>query len=84
MALYFFAMYVLGASLGPLATGMASDYFTRKAAAGAPLEPFRGEGLHSAMYLVPLLSLILAGVLFAGSRTVGKDMDRMRRELEAR
>ena len=29
MALYFLAMYVLGASLGPLATGMASDYFTR-------------------------------------------------------
>ena len=31
MALYFFAMYVLGASFGPLATGMLSDYFTRRA-----------------------------------------------------
>ena len=83
MALYFFAMYVLGASLGPLATGMASDYFTRRAAAGAAvLEPFRGEGLHAAMYLLPILSLILAVVLFAGSRTVGKDMESMRRELE--
>src|SRR6185436_1448773 len=47
MALYFFAMYVLGASFGPLATGMASDYFTRRAAAGAALEAFRGAGLHS-------------------------------------
>lgn len=92
MALYFFAMYVLGASLGPLATGLTSDYFTRKAAlaagvtatAGKALEPFRGEGLHSAMYLLPLLSLILAFVLFAGSRTVGKDMDRMQRGLEGR
>ena len=28
MALYFFAMYVLGASFGPLATGMLSDHFT--------------------------------------------------------
>ena len=82
MALYFFAMYVLGASLGPLATGMASDYFTRRAAAGAALEPFRGDGLHAAMYLLPVLSLILALVLYAGSRTVGKDMERMRRELE--
>jgi predicted MFS family arabinose efflux permease len=82
MALYFFAMYVLGASLGPLATGMASDYFTRRAAAGAALEPFRGEGLHAAMYLLPVLSLILSLVLFAGSRTVGKDMERMRNELE--
>jgi len=92
MAVYFFAMYVLGASLGPLATGMTSDFFTKKAAAaagvtataGAALEPFRGAGLHSAMYLVPLLSVILALVLFAGSRTVGKDMDRMQRELESR
>jgi predicted MFS family arabinose efflux permease len=92
MALYFFALYVFGASLGPLATGMASDTFTRKAALAAgvtattpaALEPFRGTGLHSAMYLLPILSLILALVLYAGSRTVGKDMERMRRELEAR
>jgi predicted MFS family arabinose efflux permease len=77
MALYFFAMYVLGASFGPLATGMASDYFTRRAAAGAlELEPFRGAGLHSAMYLVPILSIFLALVLFAATRTVVRDMDR--------
>jgi MFS family permease len=77
MAVYFFAMYVLGASFGPLATGMASDYFTRRAAAGAlNLEPFRGAGLHSAMYLVPVLSILLALVLFAATRTVGRDMER--------
>lgn len=77
MALYFFAMYVLGASFGPLATGMLSDHFTRRAAAGATdLEPFRGAGLHSAMYSIPVLSLILALVLFAATRTVGRDMDR--------
>ncbi len=86
MALYFFAMYVLGASFGPIATGMASDYFTRRAAAEAAvpvailttnaLEPFRGAGLHSAMYLIPVLSILLTLVLFAGSRTVAADMDR--------
>lgn len=77
MALYFFAMYVLGASFGPLATGMLSDSFTRRAAAGASvLEPFRGAGLHSAMYAVPVLSVLLAMVLFAGTRTVGRDMER--------
>ena len=77
MALYFFAMYVLGASFGPLATGMVSDHFTRKAAAGAAsLEPFRGAGLHSAMYLIPALSIALALVLFAATRTVGRDMER--------
>jgi predicted MFS family arabinose efflux permease len=76
MALYFFAMYVLGASLGPLGTGMASDFFTKRAAAAAGvavLEPFKGIGLHAAMYLVPLLSLILTLVLFAASRTIIRD-----------
>jgi MFS family permease len=76
MALYFFAMYVLGASFGPLATGMLSDYFTRRAANGATeLEPFRGAGLHAAMYCVPVLCILLAVVLFAATRTVGRDMD---------
>ncbi|HEX7419399.1 MAG TPA: MFS transporter [Thermoanaerobaculia bacterium] len=77
MAIYFFAMYVMGASLGPLVTGMVSDHFTRQAAAGAKsLEPFRGQGLHSAMYLIPVLSVLLAVVLFAASRTVAADMDK--------
>ncbi len=77
MALYFFAMYVLGASFGPLATGMLSDHFTRAAAAGATnLEPFRGAGLHSAMYVVPVLCVLLAFVLFAATRTVARDMER--------
>jgi len=77
MALYFFAMYVLGASFGPLATGMLSDHFTRRAAAGATvLEPFRGAGLHSAMYAIPVLSILLAFVLFAATRTLSRDMDR--------
>ena len=106
MALYFFAMYVLGASLGPVGTGLASDYFTfqKASAAGAveplpfgaimaaelrslvgeskgfnlkALEPFRAEGLHTAMYIVPILASILAVVLFAASRTVKKDVDRL-------
>lgn len=82
MALYFFAMYVLGASLGPLGTGMASDYFTRRAAVASgvvdlsqkALEPFRAAGLHSAMYIIPILSVFLTIVLFAASRTVARDM----------
>jgi predicted MFS family arabinose efflux permease len=76
MALYLFALYVLGASLGPLGTGMASDYFTRRAAAAAgatALEAFKGAGLHTAMYLIPLLSILLTAVLFAGSRTIVRD-----------
>src|SRR5204862_3572088 len=35
MALYFCAMYLLGASLGPVGTGLVSDYFTFQAASAA-------------------------------------------------
>jgi predicted MFS family arabinose efflux permease len=104
MALYFCAMYVLGASLGPVGTGLASDYFTFQAASAAgavqplgfgalmaaefrslvgeakgfdvrALEPFRAQGLHTAMYIVPILATLLAAVLFAASRTVKKDVN---------
>jgi MFS family permease len=106
MALYFFAMYVLGASMGPVGTGLVSDYFTfqKASAAGAvapmpftaimaaelrslvgeskgfdlkALEPFRAQGLHEAMYIVPILAGVLAVVLFAASRTVKKDVARL-------
>jgi MFS family permease len=87
MSLYFGAMYLAGASLGPLGTGLVSDYFTGQAATAAgvvehtaqALEPFRAAGLHSAMYIIPLLAVLLAIVLFAASRTVGKDVDGLRR-----
>lgn len=85
MALYFFAMYLLGAALGPLVMGYLSAYFTDQAAlAGGvtdltpeALNPFRGVGLHRAMYIVPTLNLCLAAVLFAASRTVARDVDRL-------
>jgi MFS family permease len=85
MAVYFFAMYVLGASFGPYVTGLLSDFFTKQAAAAAgvtdsaqaALEPFRADGLHSAMYLTAILAVLLALVLFAASRTVTKDMEKL-------
>jgi MFS family permease len=85
MALYFFAMYVLGASLGPYGTGLVSDIFTARAASAAgvtiltqqSLEPFRAEGLHAAMYMIPALGVLLTLVLFAASRTVTKDMEKL-------
>jgi MFS family permease len=36
MALYFCAMYLLGAAQGPWATGLTSDYFAQRAAAANP------------------------------------------------
>ena len=83
MALYFFAMYVLGGSFGTSILGMLSDHYARQAmsAAGATAmtEAFRAEGLHNAFYVVPVVSLILAAVLYAGSRTVAKDMEKLQR-----
>jgi MFS family permease len=85
MALYFFAMYVLGASLGPYGTGLVSDFFTMRAAGAGgvesftqqAVEPFRAAGLHTAMYIIPVLGALLTLVLFAASRTVTKDMLRL-------
>jgi predicted MFS family arabinose efflux permease len=78
VAIYFCAMYVLGASLGPLATGMLSDHFAHQAmiAAGATTmtEAFKAVGLHSAMYAIPALAVLASAVLFAASRTVENDI----------
>jgi MFS family permease len=83
MALYFMAMYFLGGSFGTLILGMLSDYFAKAAmiAAGATTmsEAFRAAGLYSAFYVVPLISLVLAGVLFAAARTVSGDMEKLQR-----
>jgi MFS family permease len=86
MAAYFLAMYLLGGALGPYVVGMLSDYFTLRAAldagvagaTSAALEPFRAAGLQSAMFVLPLLFVLLSGVLFAASRTFRFDMDRLK------
>jgi MFS family permease len=80
MAIYFLAMYLCGASFGPLITGQLSDYLARSAAhaAGAAVtgEVYRAVGLHQAMYAIPALSVVLALALYAGSRTIAADMSR--------
>jgi MFS family permease len=78
MAIYFMAMYLCGASFGPLLTGKLSDLMARRAAdaAGAArvTEAFRAIGLQQAMFIIPVLSLLLAVVLYCGSRTIVADM----------
>jgi MFS family permease len=81
MAMYFFAMYLLGASLGPLGAGWASDTLARRAASGAgafaaglPVpEQFKAIGLHQAMFLVPAMGIVLTGVLYMGARALRRD-----------
>jgi len=77
VAIYFCCMYIFGASLGPVVTGMLSDHFAHRAMldAGAleMTEAFKAAGLHSAMYATPILAVAAALVLFAASRTLEKD-----------
>jgi MFS family permease len=78
VAIYFCCMYIFGASMGPVGTGMLSDHFARKAmtdaGAGTMTEAFKAIGLHNAMYIIPILALAAAAVLFAASRTMEKDV----------
>lgn len=81
VSLYFFAMYVLGASFGSTIMGALSDYFAHQAmllAGATQMAPaFRSAGLHSAMYVIPALMLLCSGSLFGASRTVAADMRSM-------
>jgi MFS family permease len=87
MAVYFCAMYLLGAVLGPVATGCVSDTIARRAAEAANssvvTELHKATGLHDAMYLVPFLNVVLVFVLFAASRTVKGDYQRLQLRMEA-
>ena len=80
MAIYFMAMYLCGASFGPVLTGHLSDWLARRAAAlaGSPAvtESFRAVGLQQAMLVIPILSAALAAVLYMGSRTIASDIAR--------
>jgi MFS family permease len=79
MSVYFMAMYLCGASFGPLLTGGLSDYMARRAmhaAGAASLGGFRAVGLQKAMVIMPILSVALAVVLYLGSRAMSEDVER--------
>ncbi|MEO8027689.1 MAG: MFS transporter, partial [Bryobacteraceae bacterium] len=82
----FMAMYLCGASFGPLLTGKLSDMAAKRAmeAAGAlkMTEGFRAIGLQQAMLVIPVLSVLLAVVLYMASRTIVGDIGK--REARAR
>jgi MFS family permease len=78
MALYFFAMYLIGAAAGPVGTGLLSDYFGRRAMdEGFDKAAAAAIGLRNAMYIVPVLDLLLVIVMLAASRTVTRDYRRL-------
>jgi MFS family permease len=77
MAVYFAAQYLIGSSLGTTVVGGLSDYFAKRemviAGASSMTDVFKGQGLHWAMFLVPLMLIISSGVLFMALRTYRKD-----------
>ena len=85
VAIYFFAQYVFGASFGTTITGALSDHFAHKAmleaGASAMAPAFVASGLHTAMYIIPILTVLCAVSLFGAAGTVSKDMERMQRRL---
>ena len=78
MAIYFMAMYMCGASFGPVLTGRLSDFLAHRAASqagfAAVTEALRAVGLQQAMLIIPILSVLLAAILYAGSRTIVTDI----------
>jgi len=60
MSVYLLVTYLGGASWGPVATGKLSDWLARSAG--------RAAGLHDAMYVVPILSAVVAAMLWRAGR----------------
>jgi MFS family permease len=87
MSIYFMFMYICGASMGPLLTGAVSDWRARVAAEAAGSATItaahKALGLQQAMLAIPVLGLLLAVVLWAGSRTIAADMERKKTALDA-
>lgn len=78
MAIYFLVMYLGGASWGTVIIGKLSDSFALHAAHLAGLdkinEAAKAIGVQQALLAIPVLSLLLALVLWVGSKTIEKDM----------
>lgn len=82
VSLYFFAMYVLGGAFGSTVLGALSDHFAARAAQAqgiAELTPtLRADGLHHAMFIMPVLLFLCALTLFGAARTFERDATNLR------
>lgn len=74
MSVYFLGMYLCGGAFGPWVTGRLSDWLAHRATLdGLAAEAARASGLHNSLFILPAVSLGLAVVLWAGSRTIARD-----------
>ncbi|HEX6202200.1 MAG TPA: MFS transporter [Thermoanaerobaculia bacterium] len=85
VAVYFAGMYLLGGAFGPVVVGALSDRLAgaAMAAAGAATmtDAFRAQGLHDALFLVPVALLLTAVFVFLASRSFPADARRMQERL---
>ena len=56
--------------------GMRRYELVTLAAAGA-LEPYRAEGIHSAMMVIPIINVVLTVCMIAAAITVAKDLEKL-------
>jgi MFS family permease len=86
MAVYFGVMYLF-AAFGPVLTGSLSKYFASQAALGEGsaviTDWHRAVALQQALYLVPLLGILLVVVLFVASRTVTGDYEKLQEWMQS-
>jgi predicted MFS family arabinose efflux permease len=70
MAAYLVVTYLGGASWGPVVTGWLSDTLAQRTGSAA-------AGLHGAMFAIPVLAVVLAGILWmAASAAVGDPVNK--------
>lgn len=84
MSVYFAAQYLVGSTLGTTLVGGLSDYFAKQEMfavnATAMTDIFKGQGLHQAMFMVPIMLLLTGVVLLMASRSFTTDVRRAHRE----
>ena len=81
MAVYFLVFY-FATALGLYGFGVLSDLLAAGAArAGLAAAAARAQGIHGALYTVPIVCLLLTLVLWAGARSVPGDRAAMQRRL---
>jgi MFS family permease len=86
IALFMAGLYLLGGGMGPVGVGLLSDHFAHTAmlAAGASemSEVFKAEGLHDAMYLIPVALILSMLALLQASRCFVSDATRMTQKMQ--
>jgi MFS family permease len=81
MAVYFMAFY-FATAIGLYAFGRLSDYLAAGAVvAGATATDSRALGLYGAMYVIPVVAVLISTALWMGSRTIAADHARMKQRL---